>query len=551
MSFPAALLLALGVAAASPLVAAERTVDRLQREARGFYLLWGEGRPGAEEILKLPFIRGGQIVLQWGDVAPAPGKYDFAAVDAALARLAGRGLWTTIQINGNVKPAWLFTQVPYVPKQFDEQVRNREGTLMFWHPRFREAHLGMLEAFAKHLRASPHRTRLLGLRLNVNPVGTEHFGFPAEYWTPEKWTIPGGVDPATVVAFTSELQETYEGEVVSTYERLFADWTTVFVRNNINDRLRARYAEQFKTGRLAWFHTSSELEPRAAGIERQYGAFIDFCRSGQTVGYAEPWASAWGEHGGIVDPRWCSPPQWNYWTLLFNLHCGVSFIGEYYTNLRFATAGEHGRTKVDPKSAEPREFMAAYTWGAEYVGLHNRPAESPGAWIAFRQNDTAKADNPKVPPARRKLTRFTGDYTWLAERVGDDGSVGVGPVGPAEQRYGAFARRYASGGTARVRLDPEFVRSLSGDVLVRIVAMNDSPAALQVGSSRHPLPASAAAWRVSEFTVPVSELRGREAGQIEVRAGAQPLTLHMVEVRRVRRGSAGARRYKSKIDSAS
>ncbi|MDO8540036.1 MAG: beta-galactosidase [Opitutaceae bacterium] len=516
----------------STAAAAERTVDRLQREARGFYLLWGEGRPGADEIMRLPFIRGGQIVVQWGDVETGPGKYDFSAVDSALARFAASGRWTTIQINGNIKPAWLFTQVPYVREQFDEQVRNREGTLMFWHPRFREAHLAMLAAFARHLRSSPHQSRLLGLRLNFNPVGTEHFNFPEQYRTPDKWTVPPGVDRATVAAFTPELQKTYEGEVVTTYERLFSDWTTVFVRNNIGDELRARYAAHFKNGRLAFFHTSSEAEPRAAGIERQYGAFHDFCRSGLTVGYAEPWASAWGEHGGILDSRWCSPPQWNYWTLLFNLHCGVSFIGEYYTNLYFATTGRHGRTAVPPDSAEPREFMAAYAWGAEYIGLHNRPAESPGAWVAFRDNKAAKAVNPKVPAPRRQLNRFAGDYNWLAERVGDDRSEGVGPIGPDEQRYGAFARRYPAGASARVRLDPKFVASLAGDATVRIIALNGAPAEARIGARAFQLPASDARWRTTEFRVPAASLRENAGFNLEVRAGAQPLTLHMVEVRR-------------------
>lgn len=517
---------------AVPATAAERTVDRLQREARGMYLLWASGRPGEEDILKLPFIRGGQIVVQWGALETGPGEYDFSAVDAALARLAAANLWTTIQINGNVKPAWLFSQVPFIPVQFDEQVKNREGTLMFWHPRFREAHLAMLAAFARHLRESPNHARLLGLRLNFNPVGTEHFNFPEKYRTPELWTVPPGVDPSTVVALTPELQETYQAEVVLAYERLFADWTTVFVRNNISDALREKYAAQFRAGRLAFFHTSGEVEPRALGTERQYGAFYDFCRSGATVGYSEPWASAWGEHGGILDSRWCSPEQWNYWTLLFNLHCGVSFIGEYYTNLYFAVTGRHGDNAVDPHSSGPREFMAAYRWGAEYAGLHNRPAESPGAWIAFRGNEVAKADNPKVPPARRKLSRFTGDYTWLAERLDGDGSIGIGPVGPPEQRYGAFARQYPAGGTARIRLDPEFLKSLAGDVTVRVISLGSGAATIRIGRTTVPLSASGDAWHTSEIRIAADQLQAAADAPIEVRAGSQPLILHMIEVRR-------------------
>ncbi len=393
--------LAAGLMAASAIAAhVERTVDRLQREARGFYLLWAAGRPGEEDILKLPFIRGSQIVVQWGELETGPGNYDFSKVDAALARTAAANLWTTLQINGNVKPAWLFSEVPSSPVQFDEQVRNQEGTLMFWHPRFRQAHLEMLAAFAAHLRGRPEHGRLLGLRLNFNPIGTEHFNFPERYREPAAWTMPAGVDPETLAAFTPEVQEAYQDEVVNAYERHFADWTTVFVRNNLSDALRERYAAQFRAGRLAFFHTSAEVEPRAAGTERQYGAFYDFCRSGATVGYAEPWASAWGEHGGIFDPRWCSPAQWNYWTLLLNLHCGVSFIGEYYVNLHFAVTGRHGDTTV----------------------------------------------------------------------------------------------------------------RLAGDTF--------------------PLPASGASWRLSEFPVAAARLQATAAAQIEVRAGSEPLILHLVEVRR-------------------
>jgi hypothetical protein len=322
--------------------------------------------------------------------------------------------------------------------------------------------------------------------------------------------------------------------VVAAYDRLFADWTMVFVRNTLSDELRTRYADKFSRGRLAWFHTSSEAEPRSSGTERQYGAFQDWCRTGRTVAYAEPWASAWGEHGGGPDPRWCSPAQWNYWTLLLNLHCGVSFIGEYYTNFRFALSGQHGRDEpVAPDSAGPREFRAAYEWGADYVGRHNRPAESPGAWVAMRENAVVKAANPRVSEASRQLKRFTGDYTWLAERVGDDRSVGVGPVGPAEQRYGAFARRYPAGAMARVRLDPEFLRSLRGEVIVRVIALGRGPGEVRAGTSRVALELEPARWRTLEFRVDAASLpRGSGATQIEVHAGAAEIMLHLIEVRR-------------------
>ncbi len=513
---------------------AGRPVDRLQTEARGFYLLWAQGKPDADEILALPFMRGGQVVLQWAEVEPAPGRYDFSAVDAGLARFAARRQRATLQINGNQKPAWLFTQVPHVPARLSVQARDAGGTLMFWHPRFQEAHLGMIAALARHLREGSHGGALLGLRLNFNAVGTEHVHVPRELVTPEAWTAPPGVDRAAAGTFDAAAHERYVERVVEAYDRGFGDWTTVFVRNNLPDEVRARHADKFARGRLAWFHTSSEAEPRSAGTERQYGTFVDYARSGRTVAYAEPWASAWGEHGGGPDPRWCSPAQWNYWTLLLNLHCGVSFIGEYYANLRFAVGGQHGRDPpVPPQSAGPREFLAAYQWGAGYVGRHNRPEESPGAWVAFRQNEFVKAANPRVTESARHLRRFTGDYTWLAERLDGDGSTGVGPVGPADQRFGAFARRYPAGMAARVRLDPSFQRTLAGETVLRVIALGAGDAEVRVGPARFELPLRPGRWETTEIRLPAGALPAvGDAGQVEVRVLSGEIFLHLIEIRR-------------------
>lgn len=509
-----------------------RPVDRLQSEARGIYLLWSQGKTDADQLLDLPFVRGGQVVVQWADVAPSPERFDFKAIDAGLARFTARGRWATLQVNGNRKPAWLFDRVPHVPRPLSVQVQDRAGTLMFWHPEYQDAHARLLTALAAHLQASPHRPGLLGVRLNFNAIGTEHLAVPIELRASGRWQAPPGASLAGLPDFSPDVHDAYVDAVVARYERLFSSWTTVFVRNNLPASVLRRYDASLRSGRLALFHTSSEAEPRSTGTETQYGNFLDYSRPGLTVAYAEPWASAWGEHGGGPDPRWCSPAQWNYWTLLLNLHCGVSFIGEYYTNLHYATTGEHGRDRpVPPSAAGPQEFMAAYSWGGDYVGRHNRPAESPGAWVAFRANDRVKADNARVPDAGRTLRRFTGDYTFLAERIDGDGSTGVGPVGPADQRFGAFARRYTPGQTARVRLDPSFQASLVGPVTVRVIAMGDAPATVRIGTWSQPLPVSKERWRVTEFSVPAAAWT--TSGQlVEILPGAAPLLLHLVEVRR-------------------
>ncbi|MDB6114042.1 MAG: hypothetical protein JWQ62_987, partial [Lacunisphaera sp.] len=161
-------LIAAGGFAAEP---APRPVDRLQTADRGIHLLWSEGRPDEEAILALPFIHGGQLTLQWAELEKKPDVFDFTGLDHKLAWFAGHGKSVTVQVNGNHKPAWLFDRVPHLAQKLHQQVQDEQGTLMFWHPDFEAAHLAMLRALAAHLRASPYRGSLLGIRMNFNAVG--------------------------------------------------------------------------------------------------------------------------------------------------------------------------------------------------------------------------------------------------------------------------------------------------------------------------------------------------------------------------------------------
>ena len=538
----AILLLTGGARSAEP---ATRPADRLQTAARGLHLLWSEGRPDEEKILALPFIHGGQLALQWAQLEKKPGEFDFADLDRKLAWFAEHGKAVTVQVNGNHKPAWLFDEVPHIPQKLHQQVQDEKGTLMFWHPGFIAAHLRMLRALAAHLRANPHRDQLLGVRMNFNAVGTEQLEIPEAYRSPDKWIFPPGVARAGLPDFSPAVRAAYLDQTVETYKKEFADWTVVLVGNLVEGDLLKKLDPDFRAGRLGLFHTSSEVEPRTAGTERRYGLFYDYARSGDTVAYAEPWASAWGEHGGKSDARWCSPCQWNYWTLLFNLHCGVSFIGEYYINLHFALTADHPRllAKTIEPAVQAAEFMAAYEWADRYAGRHNRPAEAPGAWVAFRANSEIKAKNNDAPPDVWQLKRFAGDYDFLMERLDGDGSTGVGPVGPATQRYGAFARTYAAGGVARLKMDAAFVRSLARGATVRVIYLDTARSssatvvaatakgAVQLG----PLTFQGTGrWVTAELALSSAVLAALAATHhVEVAAGDAPLTLHLVEVVRL------------------
>jgi hypothetical protein len=286
-----------------------------------------------------------------GRLGAGGGNYDFAPLEAALRALGDKP--ATLQVNGNRKPAWLFDVVPYCQDKLGEQVADKQGTLMYWHPRHQQAYLNFLRAYGEFVKAAPWREQVLGIRLNFNALGTEHWRIAAEHRDLGKWITPPGATTGT--AWTMELGTAYRREVLRAFVDAFAPTVRVFVRNNIERELREPFEARFRSGELAWFHTSTEIEPRAAWGEWQYQTFLDYCRNGTTVGYAEQWASAWGHHGGVTDPRWCSPPQWNYWRLLADLHCGVSFIGVYGSDLAVA---QHGTYRRKARSSVPGRIPA-------------------------------------------------------------------------------------------------------------------------------------------------------------------------------------------------
>ena len=487
----------------------------------GIYVIWYSGKASSADLyLRQPYVVGGQTILQWRDVEPAEGKYDFTRIDEKLADLKRRGLATTIQINGNQKPDWLFEKVPYVKERLSHQVADRRGTLMYWHATHRDAYCAMLRGLALHLKGSPFLKTILGVRLNFNAFGTEHTFVPPEYRSTDAWIIPTGVDPNTVKPWTSSTVEEYTGAVVDTYIQSFGDSVRIFVRNGVADAVEQKYRDQFESGDLSWFHTSSEVEPRSTGTERRYLRFYRDCRSGKTTAYAEPWASCWGHHGGETDDRWCSPPQWMYWRLLSDLNCGVSYIALYASDLQVAIDGTYrqgGRVFADGNKTYQREFDAAIRFAAKYAGYHACPKQSPGAWVAFRENNVVRAENG-IPVRQRKLSVLTGDYNFLMKRLPDDRSVGqdVINVGPDDQRFGAWARRLPARDVMRLALDRTFANSLNGNIhRIRVVYLDEPGKRFEVSMAGRTETVSmngTGYWQTASFDVVGSSLQPDAAG---------------------------------------
>ena len=509
-------------------------------DAEGLYALWYQNKENPELYLNQPYIIGGQMVFQWKELEPEKGKYDFSAIAEKLDKYSTLGIYATIQINGNLKPDWLYEEVPYHRKKFSIQIRDSEGSLMFWHPTHKKAYLNLLSAFANFIKSNEAGNYLLGIRQNFNGFGTEHVHVPHDNIDISQWIIPAGLNKAIELQeWSPEIMEDYREFVLDTYIGLFSGLINVFVRNTIHPDLEAKYKDEFESGKLCWFHTSSEVEPRNGSGEIKYKRFINYCRSGKTVAYAEPWASAWGHHGGKTDDRWCSPPQWFYWTQLNNLNCGVSYIGIYSNDMRVAIEGIYESTGVyfedDEEHNYQNQFQAVIDFAAKYAGKHDEPAQSPGAWVAFRENHMVLAANGMSKEAR-KLETLTGDYNFLMERISDNSyGQGVTNVGPDNQRFGAWARVLPAGKQMKLSVDENFLESCKNKpVSVSVTYYDEKGKGFDVlinGQSHNISCAGKDSWKTVTFKAENIKANIENAHMV-IQNGAEDCYLHMVEVTR-------------------
>lgn len=513
-------LLALGCLAAR----AQSEANVAPSPQRGLYAIWYNND---KTLLDMPVIRGGQIIVQWADVEPAQGRYDFGAIDEGLKEFARSGKLTTVQVNGNEKPKWLYGVVPHHPDAISHQIRDAEGTLMYWHPAFMQAYLAFVKAYADHLKASPYLSALAGVRMNFNALGTEHFPIPDDKKSLDQWITPKGV--AAGVEWTPQLAEAYQNVVMDEFIRDFSG-IRILLRNNITDEMLAKYRKDFEQGRLMLFHTSSEMEPRGIKLEHNYHLFYEFARSGQTLAYAEPWASAWGEHGNQVDARWTGPAQWTYWRLLFDLHCGVAMPAVYANDLKVAQLGQR-RKGTDARQYQA-EFLKSLRFTARYAGYHASPEVAPGAWLAFRHNEKNRMTN-------NAIAEFTGNYSFLMQQVG--GATlqweDLVNVGDTTQRFGAWAEVLPAGQWVGVAMSPLFTRSLEGKPSVlRLVYLDKGTRCFTVrfaGQTQTVPLGGSNRWKTVEWPLAATHYTtDADGAQVRIETGADDLTLHLVNVER-------------------
>ena len=486
--------------------------------ANGIYAIWYHWHT---DILSAPYVKGGQVFAQWKDIEKKEGIYDFSIIDKQLRVIHEKGRRATVQVNGNFHPEYLYSRVPYLSVVL-QGTQDTRGTLMYWHKNYRDAYVNFLKAYAKHLKESPYRSSILGIRLNYNAIGTEQFLIRRIYRNTSIWKTPTGVLHGA--NWSHRIAREYKQDILGKFVDFFSPEIKVFLRNDIfalnqvfvddtgdpqymhDQAMKQRYLDMIEKGVLWLFHTSSEIQPRNDewGVQRFMG-LRSYCRTSKTRCYAEPWTDSDRRYSDYPSIDSLSQEQWFYWRLLNDLNIGISFIAVQYGDL---------------KKAENTEMGAALEFADKYAGYYAQPQRSPGAWIAFREGDYLQ-----------------GDYTFLMERLPGDNSKPVSNIGPSKQRFGVWARRLDENDAIQLVLNEQFVQSLPGAGMeLRITYYDKGDAEFDVtafGEHYNIAMSGSKQWKVARFAIPAVSSAGTVLSPlIKIRAIKGDAILHMVELSR-------------------
>jgi hypothetical protein len=377
----------------------------------------------------------------------------------------------------------------------------------------------------------------VGIRQNFDAIGTEQINVPSANQPLSQWLVPAGVAQGSI--WTSTIADDYQKTVLDIFVNDFSNWIYVFIRNTISDSLISKYLPLFENGKLGWFQTGSEVEPRGNGGEAAYSRYYNYCLTGETVGYAESMADSWGYHGGTQDTHWASPPQWNYWRLLDDLNAGVSMIAVYGDDLNVALTGKYARGTA--AASYQQEFNQAYEFAARYAGFISQPDKSPGAWIAFRHSDfnilqknSLQQKGYANAAQTAALTQYTDDYNFLIKRLPDK-TVSATNIGPDDQRFGAWARLLPANEQMRLALDDTFAKSLEGKPsTLRVTYLDGTSGSFTTavnGQNFKTELKGTGRWQTVEFSFAVTHFSKDSTGSdIAIQSSGAGIYFHMVEV---------------------
>ena len=446
--------------------------------ARGIVNLGGGPAARADDPV---FERFQQIDLQWADIEPEEGVYNWTLPDALALSINASGRMAVYKVNANIKPAWLYGIVPWSNVTWTTEQHDGR-TAMYWHPAYVAALTRRIAAQAEWLATSPHGKYYTYVRQTWAAIGEEGLGIPAGKGAAvaalrdgKNWNVPSGCTPHSACdpppsydagggsAVVSPTDEVYLAAIGGAWVDAFnrsanKQWHGVLLlrANGYDTRWANLTTELMSQAGFGWFHTGAGME--------QTQCF------NQTFRYAPFRRDCLEQHGVVCFAESCGMPsfagpkgpkktpalqasnfsriQGAYWELLSDMNAGVH------------VCGVHSGSFLNPFMAQ-RNYAEMYSWADSYIGLHASPELAPGGWIAFRA-----ADHEGETPA----TLIGDDYSFLLHRLPgmtEDTSAGEEKCGTSwgegnfSTPYGAWCRSLPAGASMFLALDQALARSLA------------------------------------------------------------------------------------------
>jgi hypothetical protein len=449
----------------------------------GIYLVWGK-----DSLATQPYVHGGQVMLEWPQVEPARGSFNWSALDSELAYYRSIGKQATVQINSTTsKPAWLWNVVARCGSV------QGQAAPQYWDPVYMTVQTELVSALAAHLKASPYASTVALVRAAPNAIGTELTDMPSNYSCS---STPGGHKVSTL--WTKDISFAYYYDVMNLYRQKLLPAFQVALRAQLWTQWSGHCPmDWLGPGGVMIMGTASDIDPNPVRDAFDLFAY-DNVRLGSTNAYWEP--ISYGGKKNLV--------SWNYWRILLELDKGVRSIGVYGDLLA--------------KGASDPEYRAAFDFANRYAGHQWDAAGSPGAWVALRQGSG----------------RLAGNFTWFMTQLNPDttstpvdSNAGSSMIGPATQRFGRYARRI-TGGTSQSTISFALAPTFRADVAteqttLRVTYLDTGTGSFDVqwgsspGQTATVTKTDTGTWLTTQIPVPGMEYTGGLAGGADIAISEQ------------------------------
>jgi hypothetical protein len=458
----------------------------------GIYQVWGK-----DASVSKPYIKGGQITVEWAAIQPSHTTFDWSSLDSKLAYFNSIGKVATVQINSTTaKPAWVFKVVSRCGA-----VKGQDAP-QYWDPKYLAVQSDLVTALAAHLKSSPYKSTVALVRASPNAIGTELTDLPAGYRC-----VPAAGNKNFAATWSKDIRNAYYYDVMNLYRQALLPEINVALRVQVWTQWPGHSPTDWLGAAGAWMMgTASDPDPDPVRDAFDLFAF-NKVKLGSGNAY---WEQKNGTKRNLV--------SWEYWRILMELHKGTRAIAVYGSDLAMADTNP--------------EFRATFDFANRYAGFQADPATSPGAWVALRQGSGRLPGNYSL-----HMQQLNADAT----SIGLNSNSGASPIGNPAQRYGRHARQIA-GGTAKDAmsfvLDPAFKTGIAtSTTTLRVVYLDAGTASFEVrwgvDSAITVDKTGSGNWKTLEIPVAGLAYTGSLAGGADIvvkQLGTGSTNFHMVEV---------------------